>query len=60
MALDLANNHDVFLSDNNKKSLAKIQSQNNSIQIQQLDVKNKNIKNRLVKKKFIFIVLLLI
>ena len=42
MALDLANNHDVFLSDNNKKSLAKIQSQNNSIQIQQLDVKNKN------------------
>jgi saccharopine dehydrogenase-like NADP-dependent oxidoreductase len=35
MALDLAKNHDVFLSDNNKKSLAKIQSQNNSIEIQQ-------------------------
>ncbi len=42
MALDLAKNHDVFLSDNNKKSLAKIQSQNNSIEIQQLDVTNKS------------------
>ena len=42
MALDLAKNHDVFLSDNNKKSLAEIQSQNNSIEIQQLDVTNKS------------------
>ena len=42
MALDLAKNHDVFLSDNNKKTLAKIQSQNNSIEIQQLDVTNKS------------------
>ena len=42
MALDLAKNHDIFLSDNNKKSLAEIQSQNNSIEIQQLDVTNKS------------------
>ena len=42
MALDLANNHNVFLSDNNKKSLTKVQSQNHSIKIQQIDVTNKN------------------
>ncbi len=42
MALDLAKNHNVCLSDNNLESLNKIKSQNNSIEIQQLDVTNKN------------------
>ncbi len=41
MALDLAKSHTVSLSDNNLESLNKIKSQNNSINIYQLDVQNR-------------------
>jgi len=41
MALDLAKSHNLYLSDTNIESLQKIQSQDSSITIQQLDVTDK-------------------